>query len=94
MPEIAAFDTPEVEFFAKKNACSQQALTDLNCLVPKVGLEPTLCHHNRILSPARLPFRHFGKERRQFMQTTFHWWAVQGSNLRPLPCEGNALPLS
>ena len=60
MPEIAAFDTPEVEFFAKKNACSQQALTDLNCLVPKVGLEPTLCHHNRILSPARLPFRHFG----------------------------------
>lgn len=66
----------------------------LNCLVPKVGLEPTLCHHNRILSPARLPFRHFGKERRQFMQTTFHWWAVQGSNLRPLPCEGNALPLS
>ena len=24
-------------------------------LVPRVGLEPTLCHHNRILSPARLP---------------------------------------
>jgi len=24
----------------------------------------------------------------------FVWWAVQGSNLRPLPCEGNALPLS
>ena len=23
-----------------------------------------------------------------------YWWAVQGSNLRPLPCEGNALPLS
>lgn len=22
------------------------------------------------------------------------WWAQQGSNLRPLPCEGNALPLS
>jgi hypothetical protein len=22
------------------------------------------------------------------------WCAVQGSNLRPLPCEGNALPLS
>ncbi len=22
------------------------------------------------------------------------WWAVQGSNLRPLPCEGSALPLS
>jgi hypothetical protein len=25
---------------------------------------------------------------------TESWWAVQGSNLRPLPCEGNALPLS
>ena len=24
----------------------------------------------------------------------FYWWAVQGSNLRPLPCEGSALPLS
>ena len=22
------------------------------------------------------------------------WWAVQVSNLRPLPCEGSALPLS
>lgn len=24
-------------------------------LVPRVGLEPTRCHHHRILSPARLP---------------------------------------
>jgi hypothetical protein len=22
------------------------------------------------------------------------WWTLQVSNLRPLPCEGNALPLS
>ena len=22
------------------------------------------------------------------------WWVVQGLNLRPLPCEGSALPLS
>ncbi len=22
------------------------------------------------------------------------WWAVEGSNFRPLPCEGSALPLS
>jgi hypothetical protein len=22
------------------------------------------------------------------------WWALQVSNLRPLPCEGSALPLS
>ena len=25
---------------------------------------------------------------------TGKWWALQGLNLRPLPCEGNALPLS
>jgi hypothetical protein len=24
-------------------------------MVPRVGLEPTRCHHHRILSPARLP---------------------------------------
>src|SRR5262249_17667949 len=24
----------------------------------------------------------------------FCWWALEGLNLRPLPCEGNALPLS
>jgi hypothetical protein len=29
-------------------------------LVPKVGLEPTPSCEDRILSPARLPFRHFG----------------------------------
>ena len=26
--------------------------------------------------------------------TAKRWWALQGSNLRPLPCEGSALPLS
>ena len=29
-------------------------------IVPKVGLEPTRVLPHRILSPARLPFRHFG----------------------------------
>ncbi len=29
-------------------------------LVPKVGLEPTRYRYHRILSPARLPFHHFG----------------------------------
>src|SRR5271166_6046839 len=29
---------------------------------------------------------------RRFARTA--WWAMQGSNLRPLPCEGSALPLS
>src|SRR3954452_5616725 len=32
--------------------------------VPKVGLEPTPTCVDRILNPARLPFRHFGNERR------------------------------
>ncbi len=30
-------------------------------LVPKAGLEPARCCHQRILSPPRLPFHHFGK---------------------------------
>ena len=30
------------------------------CLVPEVGLEPTLCFHKRILSPSRLPIPPFG----------------------------------
>ena len=29
-------------------------------LVPVVGLEPTRCRHQRILSPPRLPFQHTG----------------------------------
>ena len=29
-------------------------------LVPKVGLEPTRCRQQWILSPSRLPFHHFG----------------------------------
>ena len=29
-------------------------------LVPVVGLEPTRCRHQRILSPSRLPFHHTG----------------------------------
>jgi hypothetical protein len=32
----------------------------LKFLLPKVGLEPTPSCLDRILSPARLPFRHFG----------------------------------
>src|SRR5438552_1578696 len=29
--------------------------------MPKVGVEPTLPRGNRLLRPARLPFRHFGE---------------------------------
>ena len=32
--------------------------------MPKAGLEPTPPCGDRILSPARLPFRHFGNESR------------------------------
>jgi hypothetical protein len=38
-------------------------------LVPKVGLEPTLPCGKRILSPPRLPFRHFGFAER-FLSTS------------------------
>ena len=31
---------------------------------------------------------------RQLPISLENWWALQGLNLRPLPCEGNALPLS
>ena len=30
----------------------------------------------------------------KFQQIFHFWWALQGSNLRPLRCERNALPLS
>ena len=30
-------------------------------MVPVVGLEPTRCRHQRILSPSRLPFHHTGE---------------------------------
>ena len=33
-------------------------------MVPKVGLEPTRYHYQRILSPSRLPFHHFGSTRK------------------------------
>ena len=41
-------------------------------LVPEVGLEPTLPEGNRILSPARLPFRHSGMRKR----TTIILWNI------------------
>ena len=38
--------------------------------MPQTGIEPVLCHHNRILSPARLP-----------VPPRRHEWDLQGSNL-------------
>ncbi len=43
-----------------ENDAVHQGLMDDAIIVPKVGLEPTPCCQDRILSPARLPFRHFG----------------------------------
>ena len=34
----------------------------LRRVVPVVGLEPTRYRYQRILSPSRLPFHHFGKK--------------------------------
>ena len=50
----------------KKWGESRETIPDLlpenrrKSIVPKVGLEPTRVLPHRILSPARLPFRHFG----------------------------------
>ena len=38
-------------------------------LVPEVGLEPTRCRHQRILSPSRLPIPSFRLERLIFYHT-------------------------
>ena len=38
----------------------KQGAIHLESLIPKVGLEPTPSCEDRILSPARLPFRHSG----------------------------------
>ena len=42
-------------------AKKKKGLTRRKSLLPKVGLEPTPPCGDRILSPARLPFRHFGQ---------------------------------
>ena len=44
----------------------------------------------------RRPSRRFAPKREKSPVLTgdFGVWALQGSNLRPLPCEGSALPLS
>ncbi len=49
--------TPE----KKPSDASRRVPTAPDGSVPKVGLEPTRVLPHRILSPARLPFRHFGK---------------------------------
>ena len=62
----------------KKNA-ARHDLTGGVLEVPKVGLEPTRVLPHRILSPARLPFRHFG----------FYHHQRGRSYLIVQPCQGN-----
>ena len=46
----------------KKDECSYSLSNAIRTLVmvPVVGLEPTPCCQERILSPSRLPFHHTG----------------------------------
>ena len=60
-------------------------------VVPKEGFEPTHPCGQRILSPPRLPFRHFGEAGAWREEQ----WSGRGdSNPRPSPWQGDALPLS
>jgi hypothetical protein len=69
---------------------------------PKVGGDCRSGRHGRkpLCSGFFHTFFHADKEKRPaiprkpLISNTILWWAVQGLNLRPLPCEGSALPLS
>jgi hypothetical protein len=45
---------------AQQKTPENQSFSGESVVLPKVGLEPTPTCVDRILSPARLPFRHFG----------------------------------
>ncbi len=47
-------------FGQQKRAGKSYSLSYESDMVPKIGVEPTLRLRKRILSPPRLPFRHFG----------------------------------
>ena len=48
----------------------------------------------RAASPSKHSGRLTATRRKTVKFQRLEWWAVQGLNLRPLPCEGSALPLS
>ena len=48
-------------------------------LMPATGIEPVLCHHNRILSPARLPV----PPRRHYR----HWFSNASGSYRARTCD-------
>ncbi len=59
-------------------------------MVPGAGLEPAQCCHRGILSPLRLPISPSG----QILCLKLLWSGKRGSNSRPRPWQGRALPLS
>jgi hypothetical protein len=71
-------------------------------MVPGAGLEPAQCYHRGILSPLRLPISPSGLhvEKNISAQTSNamfqlrSWSGKRGSNSRPQPWQGCALPLS
>lgn len=58
-PVASCMGTGRSPWTAQLSACRGRDLGSChelsNSMVPRVGLEPTRCHHHRILSPARLP---------------------------------------
>ena len=73
--------------------------TEVHLVADPATGQPVL--HVRLLDPGHPPTdgrSKFRTNKKAHVSGGFfmfcRWWAVQGSNLRPLPCEGNALPLS
>src|ERR1700692_2904162 len=75
--------TGEPQLLQKFKGCT------LKILVPGEGIEPTRCHHHRILSPARLPVPPSGHQTRQYMRLELlvEWSAdaARGLSLRSSP---------
>ena len=91
VPSIRPFKSPDICYIQQKTVLS----TVFVVLVPKAGLEPARCCHQRILSPPRLPFHHFGKLLSIFYHIMFPLASVSAylvrfypiflSPFRPLP---------
>ena len=73
---------PQVTAAKRNRAQPKSALPKASTQVSGLG---------RRVKSGQVPLaRRTSKERRRWSR----WWAHKGSNLGPLPCEGNALPLS
>src|SRR6202166_3940336 len=59
----------DLEFDGRAAVAAEIQRTSINMiLVPGEGIEPTRCHHHRILSPARLPVPPSGRQTGQYMR--------------------------